>query len=56
MELEEHIKKHKELHKCFDELMADFLKHTGNLPSQTNLMELGEWSNKQTKNPTPDKR
>lgn len=54
MNHEEHIVRHKELHKKLDELVADFIDHTGKLPSDTNLMELMTWSCEQTKNPTPD--
>lgn len=35
-----------------DELMADFIGATGALPSETNLIELMEWSYAQTQNPT----
>ena len=43
---------HVELHKCLDELMADFIDHTGKLPSRTTVAELMEWSYKETLNPT----
>ena len=48
----EHIKRHKELHRSLDELLADWIKHTENLPSQHNIGELLKWSYEQTKNPT----
>ena len=51
MDEKEHIIKHKELHKAFDELMADFISHTTKLPSNTNLMELARWSHQQTVKP-----
>lgn len=51
MTKEEHIKRHKELHQMLDELLADFINHTGKLPSKSNLLELVEWSHKQTMNP-----
>ena len=54
MEIEEHKIKHKQLHTAFDELMADFIRHTDKLPSKTTLMELAKWSNEQTKNPTKE--
>jgi len=54
MDKKEHIIRHKELHTMFDELMADFIRHTNKLPSGTNLMELANWSHKQTINPTGD--
>lgn len=49
---EEHIERHKQLHKSLDELLADYIDHTGNLPSQTNLMNFLHWSYQQTTNPT----
>uniref|UniRef100_A0A6M3LDQ7 Uncharacterized protein n=1 Tax=viral metagenome TaxID=1070528 RepID=A0A6M3LDQ7_9ZZZZ len=51
MNKKEHIKRHKELHKSLDELIADFITHTDKLPSSSSVMELMEWSYKQTKNP-----
>lgn len=52
MTREEHKARHELLHKHFDELMADFIGDTGSLPSETNLLELMEWSYTQTQNPT----
>lgn len=52
MEKAEHIAIHKELHNCLDELIADFITHTGRLPSKTSVMELMAWSHEQTINPT----
>jgi hypothetical protein len=50
------IKKHKErhilLHKHLNELLADFLKHTGKLPSKTSIISFIKWSYEETKNPT----
>lgn len=50
------IKKHKErhifLHKCLDELLADFIKHTEKLPSKTPIFDFLKWSHEETKNPT----
>lgn len=51
----EHIKKHIELHQSLDQLVADFIRHTKNLPSKTNLFEFMKWSSEQTKNPTEEK-
>lgn len=50
----EHIERHKELHKALDELLADFIGHTGKLPSQTTILELLQWSNAQTVSPMGD--
>ncbi len=54
MTKEEHIKRHQELHLMLDELLADFINHTDKLPSKTSLLELVEWSHKQTMNPDDD--
>ena len=42
------------LHKCLDELSADFFVHTEKCPSETTMLEFMEWSNDQTKNPTEE--
>ena len=52
MDCSEHRKRHQKLHKALDELLADFLTHTGKLPSKTSTLELAAWSNKQTIKPT----
>lgn len=52
----EHIKRHKELHRGLDELLADFITHTENLPSRTSVMKLLEWSYKQTIDPDEEKK
>lgn len=49
---EQHKQKHIELHKCLDELVADFIVHKNLIPSSTSIMELIGWSYEQTKNPT----
>ncbi len=51
MTRDRHITRHKELHQSFDELIADFIGHTKGLPSKTTVMELMEWSHKQTLDP-----
>lgn len=48
---EQHKTRHGILHKNFDELLADFIKHTGKLLQGTNLKELMEWSHAQTIKP-----
>jgi len=52
MTLAEHKQRHVELHRAFDELLADFITHTKSSPSKVSVMELVEWSNSQTLNPT----
>lgn len=47
-----HRDRHQLLHREFDELMADYLSHNrGAMPSNTTLMQLMEWSHKQTIEP-----
>ena len=40
--------RHIELHKMLDELVADFISQTNNLPSKTTVMELMKWAYEQT--------
>ena len=54
MTTDKHKKIHIQLHKSLDELLADFLAQTEKLPSQTTIMELIEWSYRQTQNPAKD--
>ena len=51
MEPKEHKERHILLHNQLDELLADFIDHTGNLPSKTTVMAFMEWSYKQTQMP-----
>lgn len=53
MNKEEHLKRHKELHECLDELFADYIRHH---PSETKFLDvplerLIEWSYQQTIKP-----
>ncbi len=48
---ENHKERHRFLHKCLDELVADMISQTDMLPSQTSLLEFMTWSSKQTENP-----
>lgn len=52
---EEHKARHVALHAVLEELVADFLNHTGALPSRTSVMQLMEWSHQQTQQPTEQK-
>jgi len=51
MTRDKHIARHVELHKCLDELLADWISHTEKLPSKTTVMEFLKWSSAQTTNP-----
>ena len=53
MTRDEHIKHHELLHKALDELLADYMTHTGFLPSKTSVMDLLQWSFRQIASPTP---
>jgi hypothetical protein len=50
---EEHKARHQELHKYLDELVADWVTHTTCLPSKSTVLDLIQWSAKQTEEPTP---
>ena len=50
-----HKERHIELHKYLDELVAAFITKTGQMPSDSTIMELMQWSYKQTKNPNENK-
>ena len=52
-----HKKRHEELHRALDELVADWISHHGiGKPyrglTNTSIMELIKWSHEQTINPT----
>ena len=55
---EEKTKSHKEkhvlLHRHFDELIADYMSHTKKLFSESSIMDLINWSYKQTEKPTEE--
>jgi isopentenyldiphosphate isomerase len=54
MNLHEHRERHKELHKAFDELLADFIYHSKDgIVLSKPISELMDWSNSQCKHPTP---
>jgi len=55
MKAEEHKQRHIELHKAFDELLADWIGHTESLPSKSTVMDLIQWSYQQTIEPTEEK-
>lgn len=46
-----HRERHRQLHRALDELIADFIDKTGKMPSDTTVMELMEWSHRQTLKP-----
>jgi hypothetical protein len=49
---DEHRKRHQQLHKALDELVADYIGETEALPSKTTILELINWSYKQTQGET----
>jgi hypothetical protein len=50
-----HRARHVELHRAFDELLADYLLHVpGSLPSKITATDLMTWSHAQTIAPTDD--
>lgn len=51
MTSDEHKQRHVELHRAFDELLADWIAQTGKLPSQHTVMDLLTWSFRQTLEP-----
>jgi len=44
---EEHLERHKLLHKCFDELLADWISHDESVGLSNRIGELVDWSHKQ---------
>ena len=48
----DHKDQHVKLHEALDELVADYIDHTGNVPSKTTVWELIEWSAQQCVDPT----
>lgn len=53
---DEHTERHKLLHRELDELVADFIRHTQQLPSKTTLVEFLHWSHTQTINATEEQK
>ncbi len=50
---ERHRQRHRELHEAVDELAADYITHNhGKFLGTTTVLELLEWSFRQTENPT----
>jgi hypothetical protein len=47
----QHIERHKELHKAFDELLADYLLYSKKVPGEIPVFELMKWSYQQTLEP-----
>jgi citrate synthase len=47
----EHKQRHEFLHKALDELVADWLANTKNLPSVSTVMQLLSWSRQQALEP-----
>ena len=49
---EGHRFRHQQLHRCLDELSADWIEQTGSLPSEQSVLDLIKWSHQQTIQPT----
>lgn len=47
-----HQARHAQLHAMLDELVADWMIHTGKRPSTTSVLALMEWANEQRLAPT----
>ena len=47
----EHRKRHGELHRALDELVADWITNTKSLPSESAVMDLMSWSKRQSDKP-----
>ncbi len=54
IKLEGHKARHVSLHHSLDELTADWIRHTGKRPSENTVLDLIEWSHKQTESPTEE--
>lgn len=52
---EQHKKRHILLHRMLDELLTDFIRDTGKMPSGCKIGELMKWSFEQTKKPSEEK-
>ena len=52
LNLEEHKARHDVLHKCLDELIADYITHTDKRPSSSTIFEIMIWSASQVEAPT----
>lgn len=51
----EHKERHRLLHSCLDELVADFMLLTEKLPTYTTVADLLKWSNSQQDSPQMSK-
>ncbi len=51
MNTEDHRRIHERLHKALDELVADWIDHTGLMPSEATVRDLMLWSYEQTQEP-----
>lgn len=47
----DHKKRHQLLYNHLNELVADFITHTGKLPSKVTLFEFMDWSAQQVRHP-----
>ncbi len=51
-DLESHKARHVLLHSMLDELLADWITHTGGLPSKCSMDQFLKWANEQRTEPT----
>lgn len=51
-DVDSHRERHELLHRCLDELVADWISQTNNFPSKSTVLQLMDWSAEQTRNPT----
>ncbi len=56
MDKQKHKIRHIELHKKLDELLADYIEHTGKLLSESTIMDVMKWSHEQTINPSEENK
>lgn len=52
---EQHTERHRFLHRCLDELIADWIGHTRKLPHKSSVRQLMEWSYQQSLDATEEK-
>jgi len=56
LDLRQHQERHRELHARLDELIADWMTHTGGMPTKATVFDLMTWSAAQCDSPDEDER